>query len=201
MNVNAKTEKTRTDMRVVKTLNAIKGAFNRLLETTEYPDITVSAVAREARVSRKTFYSHYSSVADLLREMARETVEDVVRSIQPEGELLSVEEWVGGFARATLATLRDNPHFENNVVRCLSTASLITMVQQPLSEVFEREMRKRGISSSPNSEYGTAFFLGGLCSVYEAWALSDRDPAALDDAAALITRTMAPGIAMFVEGS
>ncbi|MBR0405874.1 MAG: TetR/AcrR family transcriptional regulator [Eggerthellaceae bacterium] len=190
-----------TDLRVVKSREAIQEAFESLLETTECDSITVSEIARKARVSRKTFYAHYSSVADLLREMAREIVEDVVCSIQPEGELLSIEEWVGGFARATLAALRDNPHLENNVVRCLPTAALIAMVQQPLSEVFEREMLKRGVSPTPSSEYGAAFFLGGLCSVYETWMLSDRDPAALDDAAMLIAHTVAPGVAMIVEGS
>ena len=199
--MSAKTKEEKTDLRVVKTREAIQSAFERLLETTEYGSITVSAVAREARVSRKTFYSHYSSVADLLREMARDTVEDVVCSIQPEGELLSVEEWVGGFARATLAALRDNPHLENNVVRCLPTAALIAMVQHPLSEVFEKEMCKREISPTSSSEYGAAFFLGGLCSGYETWMLSDRDPAALDEAATLIARTVAPGVAMIVEGS
>ena len=57
------------DLRVVKTREAIQTAFERLLETTEFGEITISTIAREARVSRKTFYAHYSSTADLLADM------------------------------------------------------------------------------------------------------------------------------------
>lgn len=50
--------------------------------------MTVSVIAREARVSRKTFYAHYSSVNDLLEVVAQRVVEEIAQEVQPDGELL-----------------------------------------------------------------------------------------------------------------
>lgn len=50
------TSKPRLDRRIVRSRNAILSAFERLLMEKPLADITVSAIAREANVDRKTFY-------------------------------------------------------------------------------------------------------------------------------------------------
>ena len=49
------TSKPRLDRRIVRSRNAILSAFERLLMEKPLADITVSAIAREANVDRKTF--------------------------------------------------------------------------------------------------------------------------------------------------
>lgn len=49
-------------------------AFDRLIMATPFEQITVSAVAREADVDRKTFYQHFGTIDGLLDAI----VEDVV---------------------------------------------------------------------------------------------------------------------------
>lgn len=49
------TSKPRIDRRIVRSRNAILSAFERLLMEKPLADITVSAIAREANVDRKTF--------------------------------------------------------------------------------------------------------------------------------------------------
>ena len=161
------------DQRVVKTREGIRAAFERLLETMPYDDITVSAIAREARISRRTFYVHYGTVEELLRQMARERVELAADAVQPAGELYDVADYV---------------------VKTLSTAQLLALAREPLTDIFRTELRKRGMREADELESWLIFCLGGLFAVYGEWERSGRDQKALDDAAALIGEVTANGI-------
>lgn len=187
-------DEEQTDLRVVKSRKAIQSAFERLLETTAYSEITVSAIAREACISRKTFYAHYSSVSDLLEIMSQEAIDEVANEIQPESELLEVDEWVSRFTRVTLAKLRDNPHLSGNVVRLMPAGSLVEVLRKPLEQLCKRELHKRGLIFEEGHEYVLSFFIGGLCTTYEAWLARGQDAAALEEAATLISRAATRGI-------
>lgn len=50
------------DRRVVRSRRLIIDAFERLLLKESLEDITVSAIAREADIDRKTFYQHFGSI-------------------------------------------------------------------------------------------------------------------------------------------
>lgn len=67
------------DLRVVKTLDAIRAAFESLLGDMDYEDITVTELCARARINKKTFYRHYADLDDLLAEfqsaMAAEFIE------------------------------------------------------------------------------------------------------------------------------
>lgn len=69
------TSKPRLDRRIVRSRNAILSAFERLLMEKPLADITVSAIAREANVDRKTFYVHFGTVDGLLDAIAVDVVE------------------------------------------------------------------------------------------------------------------------------
>lgn len=56
---------------------ALKAAFLRLKKTAGFYEITVSAVCREAGLSRGTFYHHYANMAELLDEILDEVFSDV----------------------------------------------------------------------------------------------------------------------------
>ena len=61
----------RKDKRVARTEKAIREAFFKLLGDVDYEKISVSALAREAGVDRKTFYLHYKSIDALADEILR----------------------------------------------------------------------------------------------------------------------------------
>jgi AcrR family transcriptional regulator len=64
------------DLRVEKTLAAIKGAFRELALETDADRISVKAVAERANINRKTFYLHYSCIEDL----AEDVLQDLAQS-------------------------------------------------------------------------------------------------------------------------
>ena len=80
---NIKTEKgVRVDRRVVRTRKAILAAFEKLLEKKDLSEITISSIAREADIDRKTFYLHFGSIDGLLDAVAEESVDYIVNTVE-----------------------------------------------------------------------------------------------------------------------
>lgn len=63
------------DRRIKKTKASLHQAFYNLLKKKNYSDITVKELAEEADITRKTFYLHYNTLDDLLREFMAERYE------------------------------------------------------------------------------------------------------------------------------
>lgn len=57
------------DLRVQKTMTAIKESFEALICEKEYNEITVTELCARAKINKKTFYHYYPTLDDLLAEM------------------------------------------------------------------------------------------------------------------------------------
>ncbi|KIR03587.1 Transcriptional regulator, TetR family [Lachnospiraceae bacterium TWA4] len=57
------------DLRVQKTIEAIQSNFHNLILEKEYSNITVKELCERARINKKTFYTYYETLDDLLLEM------------------------------------------------------------------------------------------------------------------------------------
>ena len=60
------------DLRVVKTIEGIKGAFESLICEKDYEKITVKELCDRARINKKTFYHYYETLDALLAEIQAE---------------------------------------------------------------------------------------------------------------------------------
>ena len=60
------------DLRVVKTIEGIKSAFEELICEKDYGRITVKELCDRARINKKTFYHYYPTLDDLLAELQYE---------------------------------------------------------------------------------------------------------------------------------
>ena len=60
------------DLRVVKTIEGIKTAFEELICEKEYDRITVKELCDRARINKKTFYHYYETLDALLAELQTE---------------------------------------------------------------------------------------------------------------------------------
>ncbi|MBE7060133.1 MAG: TetR/AcrR family transcriptional regulator [Ruminococcaceae bacterium] len=60
------------DLRVQKTIEAIKNTFEELICEKDYEKITVKELCDRARINKKTFYTYYPALDDLLGELQME---------------------------------------------------------------------------------------------------------------------------------
>ena len=60
------------DLRVVKTIESIKAAFETLICEKDYEKSTVKELCDQARINKKTFYHYYEDLNALLSEMQAE---------------------------------------------------------------------------------------------------------------------------------
>ena len=66
------------DRRITKTRKSIQNAYLNLLRQKGTEKITISDIAREADIDRKTFYLHYDSPEDIIREYAEEKTRELL---------------------------------------------------------------------------------------------------------------------------
>ena len=61
------------DKRISKTRDAIIDAYLELIFEKKEQKITISELAQRANIARKTFYLHYESLEDIMRDAAHRT--------------------------------------------------------------------------------------------------------------------------------
>lgn len=80
----------RTDLRIVKTKEALHNALLDILDEKSLDAISITEICRRAKVNRGTFYLHYTKVEDLFEEYFKEITADLARSYQEPYRHVSV---------------------------------------------------------------------------------------------------------------
>ncbi len=70
------------DLRVVKTIESIKAAFEGLICEKDYEKITVKELCDKAKINKKTFYHYYETLDALLAEMQVEMSSEYIERIK-----------------------------------------------------------------------------------------------------------------------
>ncbi|PSL36247.1 TetR family transcriptional regulator [Planomicrobium soli] len=70
----------KTDLRVVKTKEALKEALVFLLKEKSLKSISITEICSIAKVNRGTFYSHYEHVEDLFEDYYKDIMKDLTDS-------------------------------------------------------------------------------------------------------------------------
>ena len=70
------------DLRVQKTIGAIRTAFEQMICEMDYHEMTVKELCDRAKINKKTFYHYYPTMDDLLAEMQAEMSSEYIEMIQ-----------------------------------------------------------------------------------------------------------------------
>ena len=157
------------DRRVVRTKQAIHDAFKKLIVESDYSKITVSAIAREANINRKTFYLHYDSAEDVLDEMAKAHAEQTVKLIVEKGLFEKRPLDADAIAQAIGESYREARLFNPLFMSKLPLPHLIDAVQPQLEDFVAKVREENGLPALEHLEYYIRFFLGGMLQTYESW--------------------------------
>lgn len=164
-----------TDRRAIRTRAALAEAFIRLLETTPYTKITISAVAREAGINRKTFYLHYQSIDDLLRTLVQqgiyESVEEVAVSLALSADCRhsDPEQAFDLLTTTILEQLAKNSTLDSRIANNVPTNTLLEIATEPMRSLVEHLRQQRHATGVPHLDYLVACYLGAIIACYREW--------------------------------
>ncbi len=171
--------KKRVDRRIVRSREAIKGAFERLLGKMPLSDITVSAIAREANIDRKTFYVHFGTVDGLIDSLAEDAVTGVADYVERNVDFKSLDaakdsdEAARLFFSAVNQAVCSNLVLNRQILENIPLEEFMERVRKPLErEILAREMIPERIKDEM-FDYYLSYILSGLIGIYRTWALTD----------------------------
>ncbi|HAB94313.1 MAG TPA: hypothetical protein DCF49_06055 [Lachnospiraceae bacterium] len=156
------------DRRVTRTKAAIQNAYLNLLKKKGTEKITISDIAREADIDRKTFYLHYNSTEDIIREFAEgKTRELLARLTIKSFFTMSFDKKI--FAREANSMLKEHLEFCRMIARNPSLGFFWNEVQdvsvQILSDIYKRHSRL----PEGDLKIQVSFFVAGAMYVYQRW--------------------------------
>lgn len=166
-----RTERRKSDRRVLRTKRAINDAFKTLIKDHSIDKITVSALAKEADIDRKTFYLHYASLDELVRATADETIDKLLTTLEKLGE--ETEESPGNIVYALDSTLREMKIPPERIASSLSIDYFTKSLEDPENKAFlKSKIGPHFVKRFENEaalDYAVHFMLAGSLSAYVAW--------------------------------
>lgn len=85
------------DLRVRRTLKAIRMALYELVLEKDYGDISITELTERAEINRKTFYLHYPSLDSLIKEVEEEIISNILEKLQSDAQNMNLTACISKF--------------------------------------------------------------------------------------------------------
>lgn len=183
----------KTDRRIVRTRKAIREAMLTLLATIPYSKITITALAAEANVDRKTFYAHYASVDDLFEDVIRTQLEKALEPINFRDFFRHPSLHI----KHVLTAVETGTPFTHEQIRSISanfpTDLILRCWTNVLKERLSHELSYRTPETEESINVLVDFYLGGIFNAYISWLKADNG-LALEATTELLSTAAATGL-------
>lgn len=170
-----KTDEKKVDRRVAKTRKAIMAAFDSLLAKNEMKDITVSSIAREADIDRKTFYLHYPSSQALIDAKSQEIISHIVDSIVNTQHISDLQQRTHAVIGEVNTTLESNKALFRHFADYISVDYALEQFEHTIRPALERV----GINEQTINDYDfhmkLRYNVAGAISLYGCWIKNQDD--------------------------
>jgi AcrR family transcriptional regulator len=154
------------DARIIRTRENLRAAVLDLVSEHDWAEISITDLTRRAKVSRPTFYLHYSSLdelaADALIERLREFAADAA-DLAPIGD--NMPGWL-------LSLLEDVNAHRGTYRRLLAARSVAGIAQEMVAAKLVERIAE-GRTSTPDVEELAQFLAGGILGFLAYWLRSD----------------------------
>lgn len=170
------------ESRYFNTARLMDEALIALLEEKDFEYITVKEICERAGVNRSTFYLHYETLDDLVREAMEMVNERFVSYFPQELDSLaddipkrSLEDLVfitGEYLRPYLQFIRDNKNIYRATLRNPSGMRAEAQYKNLLNHIIEPIFERFKIPSTLR-KYFVAFYIEGLVAIIKEWLSCD----------------------------
>ena len=157
-----------TDKRVVRTKKAIKGALFKLMETKDISAITISELTEKANVNRRTFYTHYRNLTDILDEVEGELVA-ALRTLGEAFDTARFEESTYNLFIGLDKLITVDFDYYFHLVRVDMRGMLMSRLKNVLKGTAEHLVEELSKQKGKEAPAIAAFIAGGFFNVYIEW--------------------------------
>lgn len=167
------------DRRQKKTRDSIFDAFGELLSRKSFSKITVQEIIDAADVGRTTFYAHFETKEDLLREMCIEIFDHVfadTRNADDTYEFPTEAETTDVLVAHILYHLSENRRNMLGILKCESSGIFLTIFREYLNRrLVPRIMENRGKKDGAYEDFLVDFISGSFVNMVRWWVDNDME--------------------------
>ncbi len=154
------------DKRTERTKKAITEAFTELIIEKEFDQITVTELAERAGINRKTFYSHYECIEDVLDELQLEIAERIVEIyLSKNSESFDIK----AFSDTLMAILEENYLFYRRILVANSYRFFSRNIKDMLKDSFLTKLTNVSNVTKEEMNLIAEFCVTGLAKIYKVW--------------------------------
>lgn len=186
-----------SDKRVIKTKMAIRSAFKSLVAEKDITQITVKDISDRALINRKTFYMHYSSVADVLSEAESDMAEILKCKIADIDLVEDRFNPLAIFQRIT-ETIDDESAPYNRIIHSSASDSLTETMKSVLKDKLLDAISDRLKTSKSQMDCAVEFISSGMTSAYHQWLIGGRSEP-LDEIARTVGEVASGGMEPLID--
>lgn len=174
-------EQIKVDRRILKTKKAIRKALIKLLSEKDLSNITITKIAQEADINRKTFYHYYDSVYQVIDEVEDDIVnsfDSIVSHINLKRDLKKPT-WIF----ESLTQIIDNDFdFYSDLMKTEKFGNLKLIAK--LSEAFKQRVKENIPDDLFEDDFSLEmtidYVIAGMMEVYQEW-LKKPNTVSLED--------------------
>lgn len=153
------------DKRVVRTKKAIKAALFKIMESKDISAITISELTAEANVNRRTFYTHYRNIADILSEIESDLVA-ALRELADKFDTSDYEKSTYELFLGLDRLITVDFQFYFHLVRVDMRGILVSRLKTVIKKAADAVLEQFSDGASADSAVLSAFLAGGFFNAY-----------------------------------
>ncbi len=187
------------DRRVLKTKKSIQSALFQLMEHKTLEEISVTELAAAADINRKTFYSHYSSVSDVLDEIMEDTSTELfnlIHELEPEFDIISPN-IIFKFLKIIF---QDGAHTLAAIMNSKNCGLLMQKISQAVSQAILEGLSSNSEENTIDKRYFpyiASFISTSITSTFFQWSSSERK-LSLEEVTALLSSLITTGLSCLI---
>lgn len=155
-------------------------AFLDILETKDFEYITVKEICMKADVNRSTFYLHYETMGDLLKESAEYISNTMAEYFDQESRIQDVsvmDEKDLYFINAEhlipwLTSIKENRRLFQTALKKGHTIGMDRYTDALKKDILEPVIQRHGFAKE-DTEYMIAYYLEGILAMVNVWVKND----------------------------
>lgn len=157
-----------SDKRVIRTKKAIRAALFKLLETKDLSAVTITELTQKANVNRRTFYTHYKNITEILKEIEGELEESLKLLIQ-QFDISDYRESTYRLFIGLNELITNEFEFYFHLVRSDMRGTLTTKLKNVVRCTAEKALEQYCSKNSEEFKMISSFIVGGFINAYLEW--------------------------------